>query len=163
MATKQKWELNDGVFFPIPGDTTLHANPGNGVFRVYEQKGLGGSRLGLVRIVDKFSFDFKIYDLGTEDIMQKILKTWNSPIFVNVNKNLGVIFNGLKGTGKTIASKILSNRMNLPVVIIPSAMDNLQSFIQSLNFECVVLIDEAEKTFHDHADTPEPALYAVSD
>ena len=69
---------------------------------------------------------------------------------MNGKKNLGVIFNGLKGTGKTIAAKLLSNRLNMPVIIVPEAFDNIQSFIQNLNFECTVLIDEAEKTFKDH-------------
>ena len=59
----------------------------------------GGSRLGLVNIADAFQFNFKIYNLGIDDIMDKVEKTWNSYVFVNGQKNLGVIFNGLKGTG----------------------------------------------------------------
>lgn len=103
--------------------------------------------IGLKRIADKFTFNFKIYDLGAEEIMQKIETTWNSDVFVEGNKNLGVIFNGLKGTGKTIASKLLSNRLNMPVIIVNANCEGLLNFIQSLCFECVVLIDEAEKTF----------------
>lgn len=152
MEVKQKWVKENGVFYPIPGETTLHMTPGPGVFQIYEQKSMGGSRVGLLKIADKFTFNFKIYDLGAEDIMQKIDATWNSDVFVEGNKNLGVIFNGLKGTGKTIASKILSNRMGLPVLIVPEAYDGLPGFIQSLCFECIVLIDEAEKTFRDNGD-----------
>lgn len=113
---------------------------------------MGGSRLGLRKMADAFTFNFKIYDLGVEDTMQKVETTWNSDVFVRGNKNLGIIFNGLKGTGKTIASKILSNRMNMPIVVVNAAYDVLLSFIQSLCFECVVLIDEAEKTFHERGD-----------
>ena len=145
MELKQKWVKEDGVFFPIPGDTTLHNTPGSGVFQVYEQRGMGGSRIGLLKVADKFTFNFKIYDLGIEDTMQKIETTWNSDVFVKGNKNLGVIFNGLKGTGKTIASKILSNKLQMPVIIVNGAYGGLQNFIQSLCFECIVLIDEAEK------------------
>ena len=36
----------------------------------------------------------KTYDFGIEDIMQKIEKTWNSDVFVNGDKNLGVISMG---------------------------------------------------------------------
>ena len=152
METKQKWVKENGVFYPIPGDTTLHITPGNGVFQIYEEKSMGGSRLGLRKMADAFTFNFKIYDLGVEDTMQKVEATWNSDVFVRGNKNLGIIFNGLKGTGKTIASKILSNRMNMPIVVVNAAYDGLLSFIQSLCFECVVLIDEAEKTFHERGD-----------
>ena len=152
MEVKQKWVKENGVFYPIPGDTTLHVTPGTGVFQIYEEKSMGGSRLGLRKMADKFTFNFKIYDLGVEDTMQKIQYTWNSDVFVSGNKNLGIIFNGLKGTGKTIASKILSNRMNMPVVIVNAAYDGLLNFIQSLCFECVVLIDEAEKTFQGNGD-----------
>ncbi len=60
-----------------------------------------------------------------------------------------MIFNGLKGTGKTIAAKLLSNRMGLPVIIISKPMKELTEFIQSLCFESVILIDEAEKTFDE--------------
>lgn len=152
MEIKQKWVKENGVFYPIPGDTTLHQTPGTGVFQIYEEKSMGGSRLGLKKMADEFTFNFKIYDLGAEDIMKKIDATWNSDVFVEGNKNLGVIFNGLKGTGKTIASKILSNRMGMPVVIVPAAFDGLLGFVQSLCFECIVLIDEAEKTFKDCGD-----------
>lgn len=151
-VVKQKWVKETGVFYPIPGDTTLHLVPGSGVFQVYEEKSMGGSRLGLRKMADKFTFNFKIYDLGAEDIMQKIETTWNSDVFVKGNKNLGVILNGLKGTGKTIASKILSNRINIPVIVVNAAYDGLLNFIQSLCFECVVLIDEAEKTFREDSD-----------
>lgn len=152
MELNQKWVKENGVFYPIPGDTTLHQTPGTGVFQIYEEKSMGGSRLGLRKMADEFTFGFKIYDLGADDIMRKIDLTWNSDVFVDGKKNLGVIFNGLKGTGKTIASKILSNRMQMPVVIVPEAFDGLLSFIQSLCFECTILIDEAEKTFKEDGD-----------
>ena len=152
MTMKQKWVKENGVFYPIPGDTTLHTSPGMGVFQVYEEKSMGGSRLGLLKMANQFTFNFKIYDLGVDDTMQKIEKTWNSDVFVEGNKNLGVIFNGLKGTGKTIASKILSNRLHMPVIIVNAPYEGLLGFVQSLNFECVVLIDEAEKTFKQNGD-----------
>ena len=152
MEVKQKWVKERGVFYPIPGDTTLHISPGTGVFQIYEEKSMAGSRLGLLKMADKFTFKFKVYDLGVEDTMRRIEKTWNSDVFVEGNKNLGIIFNGLKGTGKTIASKILSNRIQMPVIVVNAAYEGLLSFIQSLCFECVVLIDEAEKTFRESGD-----------
>lgn len=147
MAEKQKWINEGGIYYPIPGSATLYSSPGEGIFRIYEDSRL--KRLGLEKIDDSFVFDFKIYDLDCDEIMNRIIKTWTSDIFKESNKNLGVIFNGLKGTGKTIAAKILSNRIGLPVVIISKPQEGILEFIQSLNFECVIFIDEAEKTFNE--------------
>ena len=105
--------------------------------------------MGLEKIDETFRFNFKIYDLDCEDIISKIIKTWTSDLFVESNKNLGVIFNGLKGTGKTIAAKLLCNRIGLPVIVISKPIDGMLEFIQSLHFESVILIDEAEKTFNE--------------
>lgn len=105
--------------------------------------------MGLEKIDDTFRFDFKIYDLDSEEIISKIIKTWTSDLFRESKKNLGVIFNGIKGTGKTIAAKQLCNRIGLPVIVISKPVDGMLEFIQSLHFESIILIDEAEKTFRE--------------
>ena len=147
IAEKQKWINDGGVLYPIPGYATLLPCPGSGIFRICEEP--RSKRLGLEKIDETFTFNFKIYDLDCEDVMNKIIKTWTSELFAQSDKNLGVIFNGLKGTGKTIAAKLLSNRIGLPVIVISKPMEGLLEFIQSLCFESVILIDEAEKTFDD--------------
>ena len=147
IASKQKWINDGGILYPIPGYASLLTSPGNGIFRIYENPQT--KRLGLEKIDDTFRFDFKIYDLDCEDIMSKIIKTWTSDLFRESNKNLGVIFNGIKGTGKTIAAKQLCNRIGLPVIVISKPVDGMLEFIQSLHFESIILIDEAEKTFRE--------------
>ena len=147
IASKQKWINDGGILYPIPGYASLLTSPGNGIFRIYEQPQT--KRLGLEKIDDTFRFDFKIYDLDCEDIMSRIIKTWTSDLFKESNKNLGVIFNGIKGTGKTIAAKQLCNRIGLPVIVISKPVDGMLEFIQSLHFESIILIDEAEKTFRE--------------
>lgn len=147
IASKQKWINDGGILYPIPGYASLLTSPGNGIFRIYENPQT--KRLGLEKIDDTFRFDFKIYDLDCEDIMSKIIKTWSSDLFRESNKNLGVIFNGLKGTGKTIAAKLLCNRIGLPVIVISKPVNGMLEFIQSLHFESAILIDEAEKTFRE--------------
>lgn len=142
----QKWINEDGIFFPVTGTTILKATPGYGVFNVVKDR---DNRLGLKRIEDEFTFDFKIYELGCDDIFRLVEETWNNPEYKSSGRNLGVIFNGLKGTGKTIAAKLLCNKLKLPVVIVPEPFEGLANFIQDLEFECVVLVDEAEKTFEE--------------
>ena len=147
IASKQKWINDGGILYPIPGYASLLTSPGNGIFRIYENPQT--KRLGLEKIDDTFRFDFKIYDLDSEEIISKIIMTWSSDLFRESNKNLGVIFNGLKGTGKTIAAKLLCNRIGLPVIVISKPVNGMLEFIQSLHFESAILIDEAEKTFRE--------------
>ena len=145
--TRQKWVNEGGIYFPISGDTVLLKTPGKGVFNVVKSQNPMDARLGLQRIGDTFEFNFKIYELGCEEMLQTIRKTWESEVFVRGEKNLGVIFNGLKGTGKTLSAKLLCNALDLPVVIVQYPYEGLVNFLQSLCFECIVFIDEAEKTF----------------
>ena len=147
IASKQKWINDGGILYPIPGYASLLTSPGSGIFRIYENPQT--KRLGLEKIDDTFRFDFKIYDLECEGIISKVIKTWTSDLFRESNKNLGVIFNGLKGTGKTIAAKLLCNRIGLPVIVVSKLVDGMLEFIQSLHFESIILIDEAEKTFRE--------------
>ena len=94
----------------------------------------------------------KVYGTEGKAINDHILHTWNSDVFQKSGKNLGVIFNGLKGTGKTIAAKQLCNRLGLPTIVVSKPVDGLLEFIQALNFEAAVLIDEAEKTFDEESE-----------
>lgn len=118
MSKGQQWINEEGTFYPVSGDTRLLPCPGDGVFVVSESSNPMMTRIGLRRIADRFEFDFKIYELGTEPMIRLIKKTWESTPFIEGGKNLGVIFNGIKGTGKTLSAKLLCNAINLPVVIV---------------------------------------------
>ena len=147
---RQKWINEGGVLFPIPGSATLLSTPGNGVFRIYVDARTG--RIGLEKIAESFIVNFKVYGTEGKAINDHIIHTWDSAEFQKSGKNLGVIFNGLKGTGKTIAAKQLCNRLGLPTIVVSKPVDGLLEFIQALNFEAAVLIDEAEKTFDEESE-----------
>lgn len=147
---RQKWINEGGVLFPIPGSATLLSTPGDGVFRIYVDARTG--RIGLEKIAESFIVNFKVYGTEGKAINDHIIHTWNSDVFQKSGKNLGVIFNGLKGTGKTIAAKQLCNRLGLPTIVVSKPVDGLLEFIQALNFEAAVLIDEAEKTFDEESE-----------
>lgn len=147
---RQKWINEGGVLFPIPGSATLLSTPGNGVFRIYVDARTG--RIGLEKIAESFIVNFKVYGTEGKAINDHIIHTWNSDVFQKSGKNLGVIFNGLKGSGKTIAAKQLCNRLGLPTIVVSKPVDGLLEFIQALNFEAAVLIDEAEKTFDEESE-----------
>lgn len=144
----QRWLNEGGIFYPIVGEIVLHDTPGPGVWQVYQSPNINDRRLGLVKIDDKFTFDYKIYNFGGQDMFEKIEAIWNSDLYVDNNKNLGIIYNGTKGTGKTVSAKLLCNNLKLPVILVNHTYDGMiLDFVQSLEFECIIFIDEAEKTF----------------
>lgn len=70
------------------------------------------------------------------------MKTYES-----TSSNLGILFNGVKGTGKTITAKLIANQMKLPIIIINTPYPGLENFISKLNCNCVLFFDEFEKNF----------------
>ena len=146
-----KWINERGIYFPTSGEISFLDNPGNGVFQISISPDPMDKRLGLRRVSDesdKFKFDFKVYDVGHEDFKEKVKTIWRSKEY---NKNLGIILNGTKGAGKTIFAKILCNELELPVILVDSDFEGrILQFITNLNFECVIFLDEAEKTFQEN-------------
>lgn len=98
----------------------------------------------LAPLSEKFEFSYKIYGLET-DIIKRVLKYY----FKTDTGNLGVLLNGVKGTGKTVTSKILCNSLNLPIIVIPSYFENANSFINAIPQDIVVFVDEYEKIYKE--------------
>lgn len=144
----QKWINEGGIYYPVNAGVEITDNIGPGIWQVYQSPNPMDKRLGLTLVADKFTFDYKIYDLGGSDMFDKIKTVWNSKLYVESNRNLGIIYNGIKGTGKTVSAKLLCNDMKIPTIIVNHSYEGLiLDFIQSLEFECIIFIDEAEKTF----------------
>lgn len=95
----------------------------------------------LEEYADEFKFDFKIYGLESKFI-EHVMKTFNS-----TTGNLGMLFNGVKGTGKTVTAKIIANMMGLPIILVNSPYPGLANFIANISCPCVLLFDEFEKNF----------------
>ena len=67
------------------------------------------------------------------------------------DKNLGVIFNGEKGSGKTLLSSLIAIKLNLPVINIGAAFQGQEfvDFINEIQQPAVVLIDEYDKLYKE--------------
>lgn len=111
---------------------------------------------------DKFTFNHKIYEMESEFIDRAILT------YQQTNGNLGILLNGLRGTGKSITAKLISNKLNLPVIIINKNFGDgfvikLKDFISELPCDAIILFDEFEKVFVDESWGKTPALLTLMD
>lgn len=92
---------------------------------------------------DKFEFDYKLYGLETS-LVNRAIKT-----FEVTNGNLGILLNGVKGTGKTVTSKIIANKLNQPIIIVGANYIGVTGFLNSIPQNITIFIDEYEKIFEE--------------
>lgn len=107
-----------------------------------EQNPMSGE-LYLSEVFEKYDFPYKIYGIETKFI-ERVKKTFN-----NTTGNLGILLNGIKGTGKTVTSKQICNELNLPVILIHSRYDGIPNFINEIQQNVVIFVDEFEKIYQD--------------
>jgi hypothetical protein len=101
----------------------------------------------LVRITDKFVFPYKLYNTENQ-FVERVKKTWH-----NTTGNMGILLNGIKGTGKTVTAEQICNIMDQPVIIIPAAYKGLTNFLNELQQDCTVFIDEYDKIFDKYSNS----------
>jgi hypothetical protein len=121
----------------------------SGIFQINQDPQTG--ELFLARIADNFHFGFKLYGLDNRLITHVIDTYYKQP----VKRNLGVLLNGAKGTGKTVTAKVLSNELNLPVILCERPYPGLSKFLASINQDCIFFFDEFEKNFRMKCDDGE--------
>lgn len=95
----------------------------------------------LSKVQDEFYFPYKVYGVETEFI-DRVVKSWH-----HTNGNFGVILNGLKGTGKTVTAELIANQLELPVIIVSFHHKSLISFLNDIQQDVLIFIDEFEKIY----------------
>lgn len=99
----------------------------------------------LVKYHDRYVFPYKIYGLNA-NFIERIGKTYD-----HTTGNLGILMNGVKGTGKSVTAEQLCNKFmeeyNMPVVLINTRMQGLIEFLASIDQDILVFVDEYEKVF----------------
>lgn len=100
----------------------------------------------LNKMSEKFIIPFKVYDIEL-DFINKI-----TTCFTRLNKDLGVLLQGIKGTGKTVTAKLICNRLELPVIVVSEEFEeeDLSAFIATINQDIILFFDEFEKTYTYH-------------
>jgi hypothetical protein len=77
-------------------------------------------------------------------LINRIIKTYEA-----TSGNLGVLLNGLKGTGKTVSSKVIATNLNQPIILVDSHIKGIHTFLNSISQNITIFIDEYEKVFGD--------------
>ena len=145
---KQIW-LQDGNIFN-QGSATTVSHPEGLPKGIYEVK-LSMAGFYLSKIAESFTFDYKLYGLNKKFI-DYVLKTYE-----NTTGNLGILLDGIKGSGKTVVAKELCNHLQLPVILVQSmgsdTNDKLIKYLSTaIDFDCIFFFDEYEKEFKDSSD-----------
>lgn len=145
---KQIW-LQDGNTFSQGSSTTI-SHPEGLPKGIYEVK-LSLTGFYLSKIAESFTFDYKLYGLN-QKFIDYVLKTYE-----NTTGNLGILLDGIKGTGKTVVAKELCNHLQLPVILVQSMDDDtndklIKYLSTAINFDCIFFFDEYEKEFKNSSD-----------
>lgn len=100
----------------------------------------------LSRLQEKYEFKFKVY--GKDDaFVNRCVKAYE-----NTNDNMGILLNGIKGTGKTVTAQMISNSLNQPVILINKNYEKIggvDTFINSIEQNVTIFIDEYEKIYNE--------------
>ena len=139
---KKSWQVAGNDYW-LADDTSRITVLNKGVYdlRMDPRRGLYLSKLQ-----DEFEFDFKVYGLEATFI-DRVLKT-----YYNTKGNMGVICNGVKGTGKTVTAKVLANKLELPIVLVGANYPGITPYLSEINQDLVVFVDEYEKIFTNVSD-----------
>lgn len=113
----------------------------DGIYQINQTPMTG--ELYLERIAEEFHFGFKLYGID-EKLVGHVLDTYNNQ---PTKKNIGVLLNGAKGTGKTVTAEVIANRLGLPIILCDTPYPGLATFLASINHDCVFFFDEFEKNF----------------
>jgi hypothetical protein len=120
---------------------TVQSSLDRAIYQINQNPQTG--ELFLERIANEFYFGFKLYGID-ETLVKHVLDTYEKQ---SVKKNIGVLLNGAKGTGKTVTAKVLANKLGLPIIICDRPYGGLSTFLASINQDCIFFFDEFEKNF----------------
>ncbi len=150
--------IEGNKYFSINATSIIHKLPP----AVYQLNFDNKSNTYYYEQIESFLLPRKLYG----DINKTSDRIWNT--FKAVNKSIGVLLVGNQGSGKTLLTKVLSDRglsNNIPTIIISSAFKG-EGFITSLldiEDEAIIIFDEFEKTYDSHDNKEQSQLLTILD
>jgi len=97
-----QWSVYDSEYTPIQTNS-IQEKLETGVYTIHFPPTKADY---LRRLKDDFKFEYTIYGIH-DDLINRTTKVWK-----NTNGNLGLLLNGLKGTGKSVTAKMICNIMS---------------------------------------------------
>jgi len=137
---KQVWRGKGGSFF-LENPSVEYDSLDNAVYNLEFHDAFG---FYLTKISESFVFNYKIYGMETK-IVDRFLKTYEN----TDSGNLGMLLNGTKGTGKTVTTKIVANKLNQPTIIVSKPYKGGEEFLNSIPQNITIFVDEYEKIYRD--------------
>lgn len=125
-----------------------------GIYR-YVADPLGG-RWWLEKTASRFEFPYKIYG-HYDPILRRVETAWSK-----LDSNLGILLNGIKGTGKTITAQMIANWGidNSFLVLVVTSPIPLTEVLGKISQSALVIFDEFEKT-HSENEAQQSLLTAI--
>jgi SpoVK/Ycf46/Vps4 family AAA+-type ATPase len=149
MEKQKEWSINSNQLYYV-SKRNLAEKLKPAIYSVQEDR---NGDLFLEKEKGCFTFDYKLYGLR-DTITNRLTK-----IFEN-NRQVGCLLNGLKGTGKSVTSKVICNKMievGYPVLIVNKNHKGICEYISSIQEDLIIFIDEFEKVFDDDRYSSEPS------
>ncbi len=150
--------IEGNKYFSINASSIIHKLPP----AVYQLNYDGMRNTYYYEQVESFSLPRKLYG----ELNKTSDRIWNT--FKSMSKSIGVLLVGNQGSGKTLLTKVLSDRgltNNIPTIIVSSAFKG-ESFITSLldiEDEAIIIFDEFEKVYNSHDNKEQSQLLTILD
>jgi len=142
MESKYSFIKNGSNIMPIPSGSSYSLVAG----KVYE---LHNTQLDqpCLEEVDDFKFPEKYYlSEADKKFMAKVVNTYNKTDKLTT----GVLFSGLKGSGKTLMAKKTAMESGLPIITINAAVraSDIEDFFAHVSDDVCIIMDELDKNWY---------------
>ena len=142
MENKYSFIKNGDKIMPVPSGINYSLKAG----KVYELHNTPMDEPCLSEI-DSFVFpeDYYLSD-SDKKFMNKIVATYKKTDKLTT----GVLFSGLKGSGKTLMAKATAMRSNLPIIVINGSVraNDIESFFSQVSDNVCIIMDELDKNWY---------------
>ena len=143
MESKYKFIKNNNNIIPIPSGNEYELKPGK-IYELHNEERLDTC---VLEEVDDFIFPEKYYlSDSDEKFMDKCVSTFNK-----TNKlTTGVLFSGLKGSGKTLMAKKTALKSGLPIIVVNGGVrsSDVETFFAQVSDDVCIIMDELDKNWY---------------
>lgn len=135
MVTKTKEIHQSGNIFQIKEQSTkVNQLPAGNYTLFSTMSGI------YIQKIDNFKYPSTVYNFE-QKLIDRVVGYYKAE-----DKNLGIFLSGIKGTGKTITSKLITQALDLPCFIIDENNIGMVGYLnENCEFPIIIFIDEFEK------------------